>query len=67
MAASRAVVSRVEERKVEVYQNKWTSCGGDQRKVASLICTLMKGQEPATLPTSCSDDQLASEFMEFFQ
>ena len=67
VTARRAVVSRVEERKVEFYQNKWTSCGGDQRKVASLICTLMRGQEPATLPTSCSDDQLASEFMEFFQ
>ena len=67
VTARRAVVNHIQERKVEFYQNKWTSFGGDQRKVASLIRTLMRGTEPASLPTSRSDDQLASEFMEFFQ
>ena len=67
VAARRAVVNHVQERKVEYYQDKWTSCRGDQRKVASLVRTLMKGAERASLPASCSDTQLASEFMEFFQ
>ena len=31
VAARRSVVSHIQERKVEYYQNKWTSCGGDQR------------------------------------
>ena len=67
VTARRAVVNRVQERRVEFYQEQWISCGGDQRKVASLVRTLMRGAEPAPLPTSCSDDQLATEFMEFFQ
>ena len=67
VAARRAVVDRVQQCKIEFYQNKWASCKGEQKKVASLVRTLMGGAESAPLPTSCSEDQLASEFMEFFQ
>ena len=67
MTARRAVVNRVQQRKVEYYQDRWVTYRGDQRKIASLVHTLMRTAESASLPTSCSDDQLASDFMEFFQ
>ena len=67
MTARGAVVDQVQQRKVEFYQEKWLACGGDQRKIASLVHTLMRSTKSASLPTSCSDDQLASDFMEFFQ
>ena len=67
MAARRAVVDQVQQRKVEFYQDGWTAYRGNQRKTAMLVHTLMRGTKLDLLPTSGSDNQLASDFMDFFE
>ena len=62
----RAVVDHIQQRKVQYYQNKWASCKGDQKKLNSLVGNLMHGSAPVSLPTSNSDAQIASDFLEFF-
>ena len=62
-----AVVDQVRQCKVRFYQNEWASCRGDQRKLFLLVGRLMNGCVPALLPSSESDNQLASDFMNFFQ
>ena len=63
----RAVVKRVQQCKIAFYREKWAASRGDQKKLAYLANTLMKGFTPVSLPTSTSESELASNFMGFFQ
>ena len=65
--ARRAVVNHIEQCKIRHYREKWASCRGDQKKLFSLVNSLMCGITPISLPSSESDAQLAADFQGFFQ
>ena len=65
--ARNAVVDQVRQVKIRYYKSEWASCGGDQKKLFSLVDSLMCGSAPVLLPSSASDLQLASDLMRFFK
>ena len=67
VVARRAVVEQVLQCKTDYYRDQWISCGGDQKKVFSLLKNLLGRDTLVTLPSSVSDFQLASDFSQFFQ
>ena len=65
-AARKAVVDQAERCKVKHFQDRWASCGGDQKRFYAIVRDLMHGNTQLCLPSSESDIQLATEFLEFF-
>lgn len=67
VVARSAVIEQVLHRKTDYYRDQWISCGGDQKKVFSLLKNLLGRDTLVALPSSVSDSQLASDFSQFFQ
>ena len=52
--------------KIEYYQHQMSQCDGDQRHTFVILNGLMGHTLDPLIPTSSSDDELASRFSNFF-
>ena len=52
--------------KIEYYQHQMSQCDGDQRRTFVFLNNLMGHTLNPVMPTSSSDDELASRFSTFF-
>ena len=66
VSARRAVVKQIYTCKIEYYQHQMSQCDGDQRHTFVLLNNLMGRTLDPVMPTSSSDDELASRFSTFF-
>ena len=66
VSACRAVVQQIYICKIEYYQHQMSQCDGDQRLTFVFLNNLMGRTLDPALPTSSSDDELASRFQLFF-
>ena len=62
VSARRAVVKQIYTCKIEYYQHQMSQCDGDQRLTFVLLNSLMGCTLDPVMPTSFSDDELASHF-----
>ena len=60
------VVTAIKNEKIKYYQGKVDSCGTDQKKLFSVVNSLLGGKSVNTKPSSGCDEALASEFASFF-
>ena len=67
VSARRAVVKRIYTCKIEYYQHQMSQCDGDQRRTFVFLNNLMGRTLDPAMPTSFSDDELASRFWLFFR
>ena len=67
VSACRAVVKQIYTCKIEYYRHQMSHCDGDQRRTFVFLNNLMGRTLDPTLPTSSSDDELASRFSGFFR
>ena len=67
VSARRAVVKQIYTCKIEYYQHQMSQCDGDQQRTLDLLNSLMGLTLDPVMPTSSSDDELASRFYNFFQ
>ena len=65
-SAHRAVVKQIYTCKIEYYQHQMSQCDGDQQRTFVLLNSLMGRTLDPVMPTSSSDDELASRFSNFF-
>ena len=66
VSARRAVVKQLYICKIEYYQHQMSQCDGDQRHTFVFLNNLMGCTLDPAMPTSSSDDELASRFSGFF-
>ena len=66
VSARRAVVKQIYICKIEYYQHQISQCDGDQRRTLVFLNNLMGRTLDPAMPTSSSDDELASHFSGFF-
>ena len=66
VSAPRAVVKQIYTCKIEYYQHQMSQCDGDQRHAFVFLNNLMGHTLDPAMPTSSSDDELASHFFGFF-
>ena len=66
VSARRAVVKQIYTCKIEYYQHQMSQCDGDQRRTFVFLNNLMGHTLDPMMPTSSSDDELASRFSGFF-
>ena len=66
VSARRAVVKQLYICKIEYYQHQMSQCDGDQRHTFVFLNSLMGHTLDLAMPTSSSDDELASRFSGFF-
>lgn len=59
-------VNTIKEEKILYYKAKVESCGGDQKKLASIINTLLGKENQIQRPSSASDTESAECFVDFF-
>ena len=64
--ARRAVIKQIYTCKIEYYQHQVSQCDGDQRRTFVFLNNLMGRTLDPAVPTSSSDDELASRFSGFF-
>ena len=64
--ARRVVVKQIYTCKIEYYQHQMSQCDGDQQRTFIFLNNLMGRALDAAMPTSSSDDELASCFSAFF-
>ena len=67
VCACRAVVKQIYTCKIEYYQHQMSQCDGDQRRTFSFVNDLMGRTLDPLMPTSSSDDELASHSLPFFR
>ena len=67
VSACRAVVKQIYICKIEYYQHQMSRCDGDQRRTFVFLNNLMGHTLDPALPTTSSDDELASRFSDFFR
>ena len=60
-----AVVKQIYISKIEYYQHQISQCDVDQRRTFVFLNNLMGHTLDPALPTSSSDDELASRFSDF--
>ena len=65
--ARRAVVKQIYTRKTEYYQHQMSQCDGDQQHTFVFLNNLMGRTLDPVMPTSSSDEELASRFCLFFR
>lgn len=65
LSARRAVVYKIKDEKKVYYQGKVDSCGNDQRRLASIVNSLL-GKTRVSLRPSVPDAELAANFVAFF-
>ena len=65
VSARRAVVKQIYTCKIEYYQHQISQCDGDQRRTFAFLNNLMGRTLDPVMPTSSSDDELASRFSTF--
>ena len=66
ISAHRAVVKQTYTCKIECYQHQMSQCDGDQQHTFISLNNLMGRTLDPVMPTSFSDDELASRFSTFF-
>ena len=66
VSARRAVVKQIYNCKIEYYQHQMSQCDGDQRHTFIFLNNLMGRTLDSVMPTSSTDDELASHFSTFF-
>ena len=66
VSAWRAVVKQIYTCRIEYYQYQMSQCDGDQRRTFVILNGLMGHTLDPLIPTSSSDDELASCFSNFF-
>ena len=66
VSARRAVVKQIYNCKIDYYQHQMSQCDGDQRRTFVFLNSLMGRTLDLVMPTSFSDDELASHFSNFF-
>ena len=66
LSARRAVARQIYTCKIEYYQHQMSQCDGDQRRTITFLNNLIGGTLDPLMPTSSSDDELASRFFAFF-
>ena len=66
VSARRALVKQIYICKIEYYQHQMSQCDGDQQRTFVFLNNLMGRTLDPALPTSFSDDELASRFSDFF-
>ena len=66
VSARRAVVKQIYTCKTEYYQHQMSLCDGDQRRTFAFLNNLLGRVMNPVMPTSSSDDELASRFSAFF-
>ena len=66
VSAHRAVVKQIYTCKIEYYQHQMSQCDGDQRHTFIFVNNLMGRTLDPVMPTSSSDDELASHFSTYF-
>ena len=66
VSARRAVVKQIYICKIEYYQHQMSQYDGDQRRTFIFLNNVMDRTLDPALPTSSSDDELASRFSDFF-
>ena len=59
-------VNAIKDAKVSYYQGKVQSCGNNQKKLASVVNSLLGKGNPNKKPSSVSDVELAKLFVNFF-
>ena len=64
--ARRNVVTAIKEEKIKYYKGRVDSCGTDQKKLFSVVDSLLGGKSVNVKPSSDCDETLASEFVSFF-
>ena len=62
VSAHRAVVKQIYSYKIEYYQHQMSQCDGDQRCTFVFLNNLIGHTLDPVMPTSSSDDELASRF-----
>ena len=67
VSARRAVVKQIYTCKIEYYQHQMPQCDGDRQHTFIFLNYLMGHTLDPVMPTSSSDDELASRFSTFFQ
>ena len=67
VSARRAVVKQIDICKIRYYQHQMSQCDGDQRRTFVFLNNFMGRTLDPALPTSSSDDELASRFSDFFR
>ena len=65
-SARRAVVKQIYSCKIDYYQHQMSLCDGDQRRTFTFLNNLLGRTTDPVMPTSFSDDELASRFSAFF-
>ena len=66
VSARRAVVKQIYICKIEYYQHQMSQCDGDQRRTFVFLNNYVGRTLDPAMPTSSSDDELASRFSGFF-
>ena len=66
VSARRAVLKQIYICKTEYYQHQMSQCDGDQQHTFVFLSYLMGRTLDPAMPTSSSDDELASSFSGFF-
>ena len=66
VSARRAVVKQIYTCKIEYCQHQMSQCDADQRRTSIFLNNLMGRTLDPVMPTSSSDDELASRFSNFF-
>ena len=62
VSARRVVVKQIYTCKIEYYQHQMSQCDGDQQRTFIFLNNLMGYTLNPVMPTSSSDDELASRF-----
>ena len=66
VSAHRPVVKQIYICKIEYYQHQMSQCDGDQQRTFVFLNNLMGRTLDPAMPTSSSDDELASRFSGVF-
>ena len=66
VSARRVVVKQIYICKIEYYQHRMSQCDGDQQRTFVFLNNLMGRTLDPAMPTSSSDNELASNFSDFF-
>ena len=66
VSARRALVRQIYTCKIEYYQHQMSQCDGDQRRTFVLLNSVMGRTLDPVMPSTSSDDELASRFSNFF-